>query len=95
MLPPSGRVHFLGKIEKNETFMSLMSVRQRELLADYSEHLRQLRVCVEHNHEIIKLILQDVGVMFENSRHDEQVRPPASLDSAKRPLCLFAGQRLP
>ncbi|XP_043200416.1 carnosine N-methyltransferase-like [Amphibalanus amphitrite] len=66
------RVHFLGKIEKNETFMSLMTTRQRELLTDYAEHLRQLRVCVEHNHEIIKLILQDVGVMFENSRHDEQ-----------------------
>ena len=66
------RVHFLGKIEKNETFVSLMTSRQRELLTDYSEHLNQLRVCVEHNHEIIRLILQDVDCMFENSRHDEQ-----------------------
>ena len=57
--------------------MSLMTARQRELLADYSEHLKQLRVCVEHNHEIIKLILQDVDCMFENSRHDEQVRRAA------------------
>lgn len=66
------RVHFLGKLEKNEAFMTKMAPRQRELLADYSEHLSQLRVCTEHNYEVIKLILQDVDCMFENSRHDEQ-----------------------
>ena len=64
-------MHFVGNIEKNETFMSLMTARQRELLTDYAEHLNQLRVCIEHNHEIIKLILQDDS-MFENSRHDKQ-----------------------
>ena len=65
------RVHVVGNI-KNETFMSLMTARQRELLTDYAEYLNQLRVCIEHNHEIIKLILQDVDSMFENSRHDKQ-----------------------
>ena len=64
----------MGKIEKNEAYISLMPARQRELLSDYSEHLQQLRVCIEHNHQIIKLILQDVSGMFENSKHDEQVR---------------------
>ncbi|XP_037078089.1 carnosine N-methyltransferase-like [Pollicipes pollicipes] len=66
------KVHFLGKIDKNEAFVAAMKERQRELLADYSEHLLQLRVCIEHNHEIIKLVLQDVDSMFENSRHDER-----------------------
>lgn len=72
------RVHALYKIEKNESFITSMTQRQQHLLADYSEHLQKLRVCVDHNQEIIKLILTDVDQLFENINHSE-------LDCATRP----------
>lgn len=55
------------KVEYVKTFPS----DQQQLLASYSKHLQDLKVCVAHNADIIQLIISDVENMFENVQHDD------------------------
>ncbi|ELU06434.1 hypothetical protein CAPTEDRAFT_141416 [Capitella teleta] len=42
----------------------------KELLPDFKEHLSQIRICMEHNYEILKLISSSTENMFENREHN-------------------------
>lgn len=50
--------------------MQQLPPHHQKMLAKYTDHLERLRVCVEHNYEIIKLVTADVATLFENVKHE-------------------------
>ena len=64
------RTHSLQRLAKTENYVLSLPKHHQKLLAKYRNHLDELRTCVEHNYEIIKLITADVATLFENVKHD-------------------------
>lgn len=60
----------LQRLAASETYVSTLPVHHQKLLTSYRSHLEDIRTCVEHNYEIIKLITADVATLFENVKHD-------------------------
>ena len=46
-----------------------MPESHQNYLLGFRDNLDVMRTCVAHNHEIIKLMLQEAEVMFENKNH--------------------------
>ena len=58
--------------------MQQLPPHHQKMLAKYTDHLERLRVCVEHNYEIIKLVTADVATLFENVKHESDQVPQTS-----------------
>ena len=71
------RVHSQKRILLANKYFNELPAHHRALLPTYKKNLCQLRVCIEHNFEIIKLIVACTDHMFENRRNgsmeDDQV----------------------
>lgn len=63
------RRHTLQRITRSELYLAKLPEHHQKLLSHYSDNLSKLKVAVDHNYEIIKLIIQDVAHMFENMDH--------------------------
>lgn len=65
-------------MKKTESYLLSLPTLHQKLLSKYREHLQEVKICIENNDDIIKLILKDVSHIFENvsptSSHDESVR---------------------
>ncbi|KAK2725932.1 hypothetical protein QYM36_000418 [Artemia franciscana] len=66
----SVRTHSLMRLARTEKYLSTLPKLHQNLLASYKKHLVNLRVGIEQNADIIKLISADVSTMFENIQHD-------------------------
>jgi len=64
------RTHSLSRLSTTEAYISSLPKHHQSLLLKYRSHLDDVRTCVEHNYEIIKLIISDVATLFENVKHD-------------------------
>lgn len=51
--------------------MNTLPTIHQALLQTYREHLENVRKCIEQNYNVIKLILKDVGYIFENIDPEE------------------------
>lgn len=60
----------LQRLAASDTYVSTLPQHHQKLLTSYRSHLEDIRTCVEHNYEIIKLITADVATLFENVKHD-------------------------
>ncbi|KAG0712853.1 Carnosine N-methyltransferase [Chionoecetes opilio] len=60
------RQYSLKKVTEREAYIKTLAAHHQLLLRSYQTHLEEQRTCIEHNTEIIKLILKDVDSMFEN-----------------------------
>ena len=60
------RVHSLRRVVQSEKYFKELSKRHQQLLPGFCDHLSSLRTCIEHNYEVIKLIVADADHMFEN-----------------------------
>jgi carnosine N-methyltransferase len=60
----------LQRLATSEAYVSSLPSHHQTLLTSYRSHLEDIRTCVEHNYEIIKLITADVATLFENVKHD-------------------------
>ena len=58
------------KIKAKHEFIKSMPKNHQTHLKVYKKHLDDQRVCIEHNAEIINLIIEDVENMFENAQHE-------------------------
>ena len=67
----SGRAHSLQRLARTQDYFSSLPKHHQKMLSNYDTHLTELRTCVEHNYEIIKLITSDVSSLFENVKHDD------------------------
>ncbi|KAG7173744.1 carnosine N-methyltransferase-like [Homarus americanus] len=73
----SYRHHTLKKVTDKEGYIKSLPPHHQSLLESYKNHLGQQSICIEHNAEIINLIIKDVENMFENVQHD-----PLKIDDA-------------
>ncbi|XP_021347160.1 carnosine N-methyltransferase-like isoform X2 [Mizuhopecten yessoensis] len=64
------RTHSHRRINDSEISYRALSKKHKELVPDFLENLENIRTCVDHNYEIIKLILHDAEYMFENQTQD-------------------------
>lgn len=60
------RHYSLRKVTEKEAYIKTLPAHHQLLLRSYQCHLEEQRTCIEHNAEIINLILRDVDSMFEN-----------------------------
>lgn len=56
----------LKKVTEKEVYIKTLPPHHQMLLRSYLRHLEEQSLCIEHNAEIIKLIIRDVDSMFEN-----------------------------
>lgn len=70
-------------MRKTENYLSSLPQHHQQLLIKYREHLQQVKVCIEHNAEIIKLITRGAPSIFEN------VNPPDEHDSVRPTLIII------
>lgn len=72
------RPHSLQRVKKTENYLLSLPAHHQKLLTKYREHLQEVKLCIENNDEIIKLIIKDVSHIFENvnpsSAHNDSVR---------------------
>ncbi|XP_008560098.1 carnosine N-methyltransferase [Microplitis demolitor] len=78
--------HSLQRVRKTENYLSSLPQHHQQLLIKYREHLQQVKVCIEHNAEIIKLITRGAPSIFEN------VNPPDEHDSTLNSRPILADQ---
>lgn len=64
------RVHSLKRLIAAEKHYNNLPVHHRDLIPDFLANLRSIRKCTEQNFEIIKLIIAETDVMFENIHHE-------------------------
>ncbi|GAB6032003.1 hypothetical protein CHUAL_010380 [Chamberlinius hualienensis] len=56
----------LQRVVKSESYLQSLPDHHRRLLANYEKHQQQVKVAIEHNYEMVKLIIKDVEALFEN-----------------------------
>ncbi|XP_070178005.1 carnosine N-methyltransferase-like isoform X2 [Littorina saxatilis] len=62
----SYRSHCLRRIQSAEDHYLELPDQHQNYLPRFRENLDVMRTCVAHNHEVIKLMLQEAEVLFEN-----------------------------
>ena len=60
------RYHSVKRILAAERYFVELPVHHRQMVPNFRQNLQIMRTCVEHNFEIIKLILDGTGMLFEN-----------------------------
>ncbi|XP_011301595.1 UPF0586 protein C9orf41 homolog isoform X2 [Fopius arisanus] len=58
--------HSLQRVKKTESYLLSLPPHHQKLLTKYREHLQEVKLCIENNDDIIKLIIKDVSHIFEN-----------------------------
>ncbi|GIZ00931.1 carnosine N-methyltransferase [Caerostris extrusa] len=69
----SYKLHSLKRLYNSTQYISSLSSHQQELLKSYRIHLDGVRVAIEHNYEIIKVLLKDVAHLFQNADHSQDI----------------------
>jgi len=60
------RVHSLRRTAQSEKYFRELPKHHQQLLPGFIEHLHSLQTCIEHNYEIVKLLIADTEHLFEN-----------------------------
>jgi len=60
------RLHSLRRVALSEKYFKELPTHHQQLLHGFCDHLATVRTCIEHNYEIIKLLIADTDHMFEN-----------------------------
>ncbi|XP_076356687.1 carnosine N-methyltransferase-like isoform X1 [Tachypleus tridentatus] len=68
------RLHSLVRLCKTLKYTNSLPESHQTVLKNYKQHLEKVRVSIEHNFEIFKLIIQDVAHMFENADHSNDMK---------------------
>lgn len=61
------RSHLEMKILLNKRLLEQLPDRQQQLLQTYKDSLNTVQECVEHNQDLIALIIENIERMFENA----------------------------
>jgi carnosine N-methyltransferase len=64
--------HSLQRVYRTEKYLKSLPEPHIRLLDNYAKHLDKVRLAIEHNYEIIKVIVRDVAHMFENVDHSDE-----------------------
>lgn len=63
------RSHSVKRLLQSEKYFSELPAHHRKLLPNFQEHLRNVKIAIEQNAEIIQLIVANTDHMFENKDH--------------------------
>ena len=63
-------MHSLKRIMVANKYFNDLPTHHKALLPHFKENLCDIRVCIEHNAEIIKLIIAGTEDMFENKKNE-------------------------
>lgn len=63
------RSHCLRRIQSAEDDFLELPEHHQQYLPNFRDNLDVMRTCVAHNHEVIKIMIQDAETMFENRNH--------------------------
>ncbi|KAK7481450.1 hypothetical protein BaRGS_00027301 [Batillaria attramentaria] len=89
----SYRSHCLRRIQSAEDYFLEMPEHHQQYLPGFRDNLDVMRTCVAHNHEVIKMLLQDAEVIFENKNHGNEnphLKPTAfDMDKVKTTIKQF------
>ncbi|XP_067123936.1 carnosine N-methyltransferase [Centruroides vittatus] len=75
------RSHSIRRLHRSLKFMNTLPKFHQRVLEKYKLHLEKVRVGIEHNYEIIKLIIKDVAYMFENADHTNDVKASSQIQT--------------
>ncbi|XP_035220920.1 carnosine N-methyltransferase-like isoform X2 [Stegodyphus dumicola] len=74
----SYKLHSLKRLYNSTKYISSLPQYQQDLLKNYRSHLDKVRVAIEHNYEIIKIIIKDVAHLFQNADHSNDIKVMSS-----------------
>lgn len=70
----SYKLHSLKRLFSSTKYISSLPTHHQDLLKGYRSHLDKVRVAIEHNYEIIKIIIKDVAHLFQNADHTHDTK---------------------
>ncbi|CAH1789883.1 unnamed protein product, partial [Owenia fusiformis] len=91
------RCHSVQRVSRADQFYSHLSKHHKQLMPNFSKHLGSIRQCINHNYEIIKLIIKNTDHIFENMKHrgdDDDDFVGDSLEAVTRPASGFDMDKL-
>ena len=65
------RTFSVGRVQQAEKNFQSLSKSQQDLIPSFLDHLDIVRACIDHNYEIIKLIIKDAETVFENKKQED------------------------
>ncbi|XP_015920974.1 carnosine N-methyltransferase isoform X1 [Parasteatoda tepidariorum] len=74
----SYKIHSMKRLYRSTKYISSLSTHHQDLLKGYRSHLDKVRLAIEHNSEIIKVIIKDVAHLFQNADHTDDIKVVSS-----------------
>ena len=62
----SYRIHSLERLSSTKKSYMKLPYHHKQLLPHFCSHLSIIEACIDHNYEIIKMIVANTDEMFEN-----------------------------
>ncbi|KAL3229304.1 hypothetical protein MRX96_023621 [Rhipicephalus microplus] len=71
----SYRSYSLRRLCKVVKYVSSLPPSHQLMLKNYRQHLDRVRMAIDHNHDVLKLVVANIAHMFENVDHSDDVKP--------------------
>ncbi|XP_037279774.2 carnosine N-methyltransferase [Rhipicephalus microplus] len=71
----SYRSYSLRRLFKVVKYVSSLPPSHQLMLKNYRQHLDRVRMAIDHNNDVIKLVVANIAHMFENVDHSDDVKP--------------------
>ncbi|CAN7983936.1 unnamed protein product [Ixodes hexagonus] len=71
----SYRNYTLRRLCRTVKYVSSLPPSHQLVLKSYRQHLDRVRMAIDHNNEILKMVIGSIAHMFENADHSDDVKP--------------------
>lgn len=75
------RSYSLRRLAKVVKYVSTLPASHQLMLGGYRQHLDKVRAAIDHNYDILKLVVANIAHMFENADHSEDVKPTTQIQA--------------
>lgn len=65
----------MRRLNRTMKYVASLPPAHQQLLKRYRQHLDRVRLAIEHNNELLRLVIANIAHMFENADHAEDVKP--------------------
>ncbi|XP_064470604.1 carnosine N-methyltransferase-like isoform X2 [Ornithodoros turicata] len=69
------RGYSLRRLNRTVKYVSSLPSSHQQLLKKYRQHLDRVRLAIEHNNDLLRLVIANIAHMFENADHTDDVKP--------------------
>ncbi|ESO98875.1 hypothetical protein LOTGIDRAFT_158828 [Lottia gigantea] len=60
----------LQRVKRAERYFDEIPERHRNMIPYFKDHLATIRTCIDHNSQVVEVLIKDANYMFENSCQD-------------------------